>query len=139
MATVPLNRPENLNAMNEDLLQSLSDRLEELDSSPDVSVIIIRGAGRAFCTGYDIAPDNDGSRSGYLESGDVVGDRWRRRRRNAKRLLELWDLRTPVIAQVHGYCLAGGSQLALMCDLVVTADDAQIGFPAAGAGPASLP
>ncbi len=129
VATVTLNRPDKLNAMNEALLEALSSRLEELDSCDDVSAIVIRGAGRSFCAGYDIAPDNDGSRSGYLKSGDVVGDRWRLRR-NAKRILELWDLRTPVIAQVHGHCLAGGSQLALMCDLVVAADDAQIGFPA---------
>ena len=129
VATVTLNRPDRLNAMNEDLLSALSGCLQELEGSDDVSVIILRGAGRAFCAGYDIAPDNDGARSGYLKSGDVVGDRWRLRK-NAKRMLELWDLRTPVIAQVHGYALAGGSELALMCDLVIAADDAKIGFPA---------
>jgi enoyl-CoA hydratase len=129
VATVTLNRPDKRNAMNEALLEGLSGCLQELDGSDDVSVIILRGAGRAFCAGYDIEPSNDGARSGYLKSGDVVGDRWRLRR-NAKRMLELWDLRTPVIAQVHGYALAGGSELALMCDLVVAADDAKIGFPA---------
>jgi enoyl-CoA hydratase len=129
IATLTLNRPDKLNAMNEALLLQLSGRLHELDDADDVSVVIIRGAGRSFCAGYDISPDNDGKRSQFLTGGDVVGDRWRLRR-NSKRWLELWDLQTPVIAQVHGHCLAAGSELALMCDLIVAADDAEIGFPA---------
>lgn len=128
VATLTLNRPEKLNALNEALLSQFSARLEEIDRADDVSVVVVKGAGPSFCAGYDISPENDGQRSRYLKDGDVVGDRWRLRR-NSKRWLELWDLRTPVIAQVHGHCLAGGSELALMCDLVVASDDARIGFP----------
>lgn len=129
VATVTLNRPHKRNALNERLLAAFSRRMGELDASGDVSVIIVKGAGPCFSAGYDIAHANDSARSKYLKEGDVVGDRWRLRR-NSRRWLDLWELRTPVIAQVHGHCLAGASELALMCDLVVAADDAKIGFPA---------
>lgn len=129
VAKITLNRPDKLNALTETMMQDLERSLGELADSPDISVIVLRGAGRAFCTGYDITPIAGDARSRTRREGDITEDR-ERLRRVVDRWLGIWDLRVPVIAQVHGQCLAGGSELALMCDLVVMADDAQIGHPA---------
>lgn len=130
VARLTLNRPDKLNSMTETMMREMQDALIALDDDPNVSVIIIRGAGRAFCTGYDITPEKGGTRAYARENKDITGDRERLRRVVTRWFNAIWDLRTPVIAQVHGYCLAGGSELALMCDLIVAADDAQIGHPA---------
>lgn len=111
-------------------MREMQDALITLDDDPGVSCIILRGAGRAFCTGYDITPDKDGYRSAARRNMDIIGDRERLRRVVTRWFHAIWDLRTPVIAQVHGHCLAGGSELALMCDLIIAADDARIGHPA---------
>jgi enoyl-CoA hydratase len=134
IATITLNRPDKLNAMTPKLQRELFDALWRADSTAEVHVIIIRGAGRSFSAGYDIsmtyredeshAPGANGRR-GWREFDD---DTWYlerdQRLRNA-----ILDLHKPVIAQVHGYCLAGGTDLALLCDLVVAAEDAVLGFP----------
>ncbi len=131
---ITLNRPDKLNAMTPKLQRELFDALWRADSTAEVHVIIIRGAGRSFSAGYDIsmtyredeshAPGANGRR-GWREFDD---DTWYlerdQRLRNA-----ILDLHKPVIAQVHGYCLAGGTDLALLCDLIVAAEDAVLGFP----------
>ena len=119
-----LNRPEKRNALNNALRGAILAALEAADRDDQVRVTIIRGAGPAFCSGYDLSANNAVDQP-YHTAGGLgqwarhVVDGWFR----------IWDLAKPVIAQVHGYCLAGGSELATACDLVYVAQDAQIGYP----------
>ena len=121
-----LNRPEKLNAISNQLFNDLLAAVQEAEEDANVGVVVIKGAGRAFCAGYDITPDR-----GVPSSFDrgIRGDIARLERRG-RRYATLWNLNKPVIAQVHGYCVAGGTDLAQHCDLVIVAEDAQIGFPA---------
>ena len=128
ICTLTLNRPEKLNALNTDLLDALAGALQAAAADPDASVIVLRGAGRAFCSGYDLNLDDRNGPGSTIQSGDIVADRNRLRRGVDFWFDNLWNLPIPIIAQVHGYCLQGGSELALMSDLIVAADDAQIGF-----------
>jgi enoyl-CoA hydratase len=114
-----LNRPAKLNAINAELRDSLGTAIEEAATDPAVRVVVIKGSGRAFCSGYDLSqaapPDAWGWRE--LLAEDVAAT------------LAIWRCPKPVIAQVHGYALAGGLELAMACDLVVAAEDAQLGEP----------
>jgi enoyl-CoA hydratase len=119
-----LNRPAKRNAMSNSVRRVLFDELRAADQDFDVHVIIIRGAGPSFCSGYDLSPEPDDPlprphalRDGFWSRSLVEG--W----------FEMMDMSTPIIAQVHGYCLAGGSELAAACDLVYVAEDATIGYP----------
>lgn len=120
---ITLNRPEKLNAMSRQLLSDLDGALDEFERDNDASVLIIRGAGRAFCAGYDLQPV---SGSGGFT---VTSDRWGLRK-IVERWQRLWNLPKPTIAQVHGYCLAGATELVGHCDLVFASEDAQFGHPA---------
>jgi enoyl-CoA hydratase len=114
-----LNRPAKLNAISADLRDALKSAIEEAVADPAVRVIVIAGAGRAFCSGYDL-------------SEAVPSDAWGWRQVLAKDVeatLAIWRCPKPVIAQVHGYALAGGLELAMACDLVVAGEDAQLGEP----------
>src|SRR5580700_8161618 len=119
-----LNRPEKLNALSPKLLGEFDQVLNEFESDRDASVLIVRGAGRAFCAGYDLQGTQQPG-SGFTVSSDRINlhkiiERWQR----------LWAIGKPTIAQVHGYCLAGATELAGHCDLVFASDDAQFGHPA---------
>jgi enoyl-CoA hydratase len=120
-----LNRPEKLNAMSPTLLADLDGALGEFERDRQASVLIIRGAGRAFCAGYDLSapPATDGG------PFTITEDRWAMRKL-VERWQRLWNLPKPTIAQVHGYCLAGATELAGHCDIVFAAEDAQFGHPA---------
>ncbi|MCB0980691.1 MAG: enoyl-CoA hydratase/isomerase family protein [Acidimicrobiaceae bacterium] len=118
-----LNRPHKRNALNDRLRGALFDALRAADRDPDVSVVIIRGAGTCFSAGYDL-----GSRNTDVERSIAPADGWWSRH-VVNNWFEMWDMATPIIAQVHGYCLAGGTELATACDLVYVADDAQVGYP----------
>jgi enoyl-CoA hydratase len=122
---ITLDRPEKLNAMNGRLLSELDAALDEFEADPEASVLVIRGAGRAFCAGYDLTGSGGGGPGAFT----VTEDRWSLRKTIA-RWQRLWNLPKPTIAQVHGYCLAGGTELAGHCDIVFAADDAQFGHPA---------
>lgn len=119
-----LNRPAKRNALSHGLRSELFDALRSADRSPDVGVVIIRGSGSCFSAGYDLAQD-PGERPPWTISSADGG--W------ARHVLQGWfemmDLSIPLIAQVHGYCLAGGTELATACDLVYVAADAEIGYP----------
>jgi enoyl-CoA hydratase len=119
-----LNRPEKRNALNDDLRASLFDALRGADRDHEVSVIIVRGAGPCFSAGYDLG---SGGNHGVERSIATVDGWWSRHVVN--NWFEMWDMATPIIAQVHGYCLAGGTELATACDLVYVAEDASIGYP----------
>ncbi len=121
---ITLNRPDKRNPMNNVIRTEIFDALETHDKDDDVRVTIIRGAGETFCAGYDLAANNLEGQPYHTAPGAGnwprhVVDGW----------FHMWDLAKPVIAQVHGYCLAGGTELATACDLVYVAEDAKIGYP----------
>ena len=119
-----LNRPEKRNALNDALRGALFRELRAGDADPDVSVMIVRGAGSCFSAGYDLGSPNTPVERAINPGADGW---WSRHVVN--NWFEMWDMATPIIAQVHGYCLAGGTELATACDLVYVAEDAQIGYP----------
>lgn len=137
-ARITLNRPEKLNALSLELQQELNDALWEADNDTAVHAVILRGAGRAFSAGYDLSPmarnrgGDDSYTKVYRGGATFDDDAWQLER--AQRLrMAVFDMHKPVVAQVHGYCLAGGTDLALLCDIVIAAEDATIGFPPARA------
>ena len=118
-----LNRPAKRNALSNALRGELFAALEAADRDSEVRVIVIRGAGSCFSSGYDLAgvgrlPFHTAGAQGQWARHVVEG------------CFRMWDQAKPIIAQVHGWCLAGGSELAFACDLVYVAEDAQIGYPA---------
>jgi enoyl-CoA hydratase len=119
-----LNRPEKRNALNNRLRAELFEALRAADADPGVSLSIVRGAGPCFSAGYDLAADNSVGQP-YQTAGGA--GQWSRH--VVEGWFAIWDLAKPVVAQVHGYCLAGGSELATACDVVFVAEDAQIGYP----------
>jgi enoyl-CoA hydratase len=122
-----LDRPEQHNPLTPRCVREVLRAVEEFEADADARVVVIRGSGRSFSSGYGyIAEDTDPG--DFAGGGSLEGD--------ASAMLSLaagwsrlWDCAIPVIAQVHGNCLAGGTDLALHCDLVVAAQDARIGFP----------
>ncbi len=123
---ITMNRPEKRNALNHALRGQILHALTEGDADPDVRVQIVRGAGKCFSAGYDLGGGNEGQEPPFYTAG---GDgHWPRHVTTG--WMSIWDLAKPVIAQVHSFCLAGGSELATGCDLVYVAEDAQIGYPA---------
>ena len=118
-----LNRPAKRNALSNALRGEIFAALEAGDADGDVRVMIVRGAGTCFSSGYDL------SSLGELPFHTAGGQgQWARH--VVEGCFRVWDLAKPVIAQVHGWCLAGGSELAVACDLVYVAHDSQIGYPA---------
>jgi enoyl-CoA hydratase len=127
VATIYLNRPERLNALNGTARAELIAACDELAADSSVSVVVLKGRGRAFCAGADVrAPIANGLDPNYRHPGDTAAD-WLRAQRDQLFLWKVWDLPKPVIAQVHGYALGMGSLLMTMCDLVVIAEDARVG------------
>lgn len=121
---ITLNRPEKRNPLSNELRSELFHALESGDQNPDIRVTIIRGAGSCFSAGYDLQSDVSQGQPFYTAGG--LGN-WPRHVVDG--FFHIWDLAKPVIAQVHGYCLAGGTELATACDLVYVAEDAKIGYP----------
>ena len=119
-----LNRPDKRNALSNALRGALYAALEAADRDPAVRVSIVRGAGPCFSSGYDLGDDLHANQPWFTAGGD---GNWARHALEG--MFRLWDLAKPVIGQVHGYCLAGGSELAAACDLVYVADDARMGYP----------
>jgi methylglutaconyl-CoA hydratase len=119
---IELNRPEKRNALNDELVAGLKDALREADADESLRAVIIRGAGKDFCSGADLAAIQKIAGATYEENVE-----------DARSLAELFELirkvRVPVIATVHGRALAGGAGLAFGCDLVVAATSARFGFP----------
>jgi len=138
VARITLNRPDKRNALTQQMLDELYAALIEADDLTSVRCIVIEGAGQDFCAGYDISAGGD-----YVPPDQVRGfdaalyrgqsnyddDAWQLRMR-AQTRLQVFDGFKPVLAKIHGNCLAGGTDLALMCDILIAADDARIGFPA---------
>ena len=132
-ATITLNRPDHLNAIVRPMWTQLDHFVAEANRDPEVKVIVLRRAGRAFCAGFDFGSDGDLAAS--LSDGrawdpgrDAIGvtNRWDAPVPN---FMGLWSSPKPTIAAVHGWCVGGGSDMALSADLVIAAEDAQIGTP----------
>ncbi|MEJ8812984.1 crotonase/enoyl-CoA hydratase family protein [Variovorax ureilyticus] len=136
VARITLNRPDRRNALSWELLSELRAALLEADDLRSVSVIVLEGAGPDFCAGYDMksayaryAAEGDAALDYRSGSGSFDDDVWKLERFQ-ELLRTAFVVHKPVIAKVHGHCVAGGTDLALYCDMVIAADDARIGFPA---------
>lgn len=130
LAFLTLNRPKRLNALNRQLIAALETQVGRANAEADVRVIVLRGAGRAFCAGYDLQTAPQAEAAAQERSGvwDPVAD-FLGMSANVQSFMTLWRSPKPVIAQVHGWCVGGGTDLALCSDLIFMAEDAQIGYP----------
>ena len=117
-----LNRPEVLNALSADMVTALGAAIDAASADPVVRVIVLAGAGRAFCSGYDLTEEAGGEIGGPVAWRDLLAT-------DVAVTLKLLDCPKPIIAQIHGYALAGGLELAMACDLVVAADGTRLGEP----------
>lgn len=132
IAYLTLNRPDRLNAINDVMPGEIRSAAEEADRDDRVHVLVVQGAGRAFCAGYDLTDYAEGATTGIQEEmpWDPITD-YRFMKRNTDDFMALWRCSKPTIAKVHGHAVAGGSDIALCTDLLVMADDARIGYPPA--------
>lgn len=133
VARITLNRPEHLNAIHETTPDLLRAAVERANADDDVHVILLSGAGRAFCAGYDLKEYAEAPRpvkgSQDMPWDPLVDYQWMRHSTDC--FMSLWRSLKPVVAKVRGFAVAGGSDIALCCDLVVMAEDAKIGYPPA--------
>ncbi|MBT3425867.1 MAG: crotonase/enoyl-CoA hydratase family protein [Gammaproteobacteria bacterium] len=141
-ARIKLNRPEKRNALSIELVEELRDALWEADDNKAVHCVILSGSGSSFCAGYDLTParKSTGDAVERRRGRGIDDDSWMIERFQ-RSLKTLWEMHKPSIAQIHGHCLAGGTDLALYCDILIAADNANIGFPALrnmGAAPNQL-
>ncbi|MFZ4604071.1 MAG: crotonase/enoyl-CoA hydratase family protein [Caulobacterales bacterium] len=140
-ATITLNRPDKRNALSMDLLTELNIALWEADDDTEVHAVLIKGAGKDFSAGYDLTPsigisvrpklrDTQYRRGSLYEEGgaSLSDDAWRLEYSQRLRMA-VFDMHKPVVAQIQGNCLAGGTDIAFLCDMVIAADDASIGVP----------
>lgn len=132
VATITLNRPERLNTIVPPMPEELETAVEQATRDREVKVIVLRGAGRAFCAGYDFAGGFH-----HWDEAITTGGLWDPGKDllsatafgPTQRFMSIWRTPKPVIAQVHGWCVGGGSDLALCADLIIASEDAQIGTP----------
>jgi enoyl-CoA hydratase len=140
-ARVILNRPEKHNPISDKTSRELADAMWRADRDPDVHAVVLKGAGRSFCSGADLAGGPDTLRRGSSDGRPHIDDDAWQVEYGQRNMIVPFDMHKPVIAQVHGHCLAVGTVLALFCDMVICADDARIGFPPArdlGALPSNM-
>ena len=127
---ITLNRPEVLNAIDDDLPTELSEAVARADADPNIHVMVLSGAGKAFCSGYDLAhyASSDGPNKVVQDMPwDPMQDfqfMWR----NTQAFMSLFRAMKPVICKVHGFAVAGGSDIALCADMTIMGDDAKIGY-----------
>ena len=137
---ITLNRPEVLNAIDDDLPVELEAAVTEADADPEVHLMILSGAGRAFCAGYDLNHYTSSEASNTVIQDmpwDPMQDyafMWR----NTQAFMSLWRAMKPVICKVHGFAVAGGSDIALCADLTFMSETAEIGYMPARAWGLSL-
>jgi enoyl-CoA hydratase len=126
-AYLTLNRPDRLNAITREMADEIGAAVERANEDRDVHVIVVQGAGRAFSAGYDLHRYAEQGEGAQPAVWDPIRD-YQMMKRNTDSFFSLWRSLKPTIAKVHGYAVAGGSDIALSCDLVVMAEDAQIGY-----------
>ena len=136
LATITLNRPEKLNALSNNLRGELMEAMRDAEADDQVGVIILKAAGRSFSAGYDLSPARSASSDEYVDKRSKLpatgtthpgATQWARH--VVMTNWTIWELAKPVVAQIHGHCLAGGTELASVCDFRIVAKDAQIGYP----------
>jgi enoyl-CoA hydratase len=129
IARITLNRPEVMNAIDDELPGALADAVARADNDPGAHVIVLAGAGRAFCAGYDLTAYASGNK-GYTQKmpWDPMQD-YARMSDNTNKFMSLFRSKRPVICKVQGFAVAGGSDIALCSDMIVMAEDARIGYP----------
>ena len=131
IARLLLNRPDRYNAINDDMPREIRSAVEWAEDNDDIHVLIVEGAGKGFCGGYDLAhyAESEFDHPCQQESHpwDPMVD-YRVMKRNTEDFMSLWRCSKPTIAKVHGAAVAGGSDIAMCCDLLVMADDAKIGY-----------
>lgn len=133
---ITLNRPEKMNALSQELMYEFNDALHEMEADSTIRVIVVKGEGRTFSAGYDLTPARGGA-DAVVRRHKSVDDKGRRLlmgiRTGMQQITDIhmyfWNMAKITIAQVHGYAVAGGCELAMMADLVVAAEDAQLGHP----------
>jgi len=136
VATITLNRPERMNAICRGMPSEIAQAVELANEDDDIHVIVLTGAGRGFCAGYDLkefaeGPASQGATDGSSDKlWDPMVD-FNMMYRNTQDFMSLWRSHKPTIARVHGDAVAGGSDIALCCDMVIMADEARIGYPPA--------
>ncbi|MGY1433541.1 enoyl-CoA hydratase/isomerase family protein [Streptomyces reniochalinae] len=133
VAWIQIDRPAKLNALSVELMREMSNTLDIVEQDDDVRVVVLRGGDRAFSVGYDIAQE--------VEMGVSTAEQWYGGlEANIALTMKVWGLNKPVIGAVSGWCLAGGCELAMACDLIVCTDEAQFGEPEIrfGSGPVTL-
>jgi enoyl-CoA hydratase len=132
-AWIVLNRPDKLNAMNAALVAGVRDLVARAAADDEVKIVVLTGAGRAFSAGFDIAEE-------VAQKVETAQDWHRVLSADVAMTMEVWSLPKPTIAAVRGWCLAGGCELAMACDLVVCTEDARFGEPEIryGSGPVTL-
>ena len=134
---ITLNRPEKLNALSQELLYDFDAALHDMEADHTIRVIVVKGAGRAFSAGYDLTPSQKTGADAVVRRHRGVDDKGRRLlmgiRTGMQQITDIhmyfWNMAKVTIAQVHGYAVACGCEMAMMADLVVAADDAQLGHP----------
>lgn len=134
VATITLNRPDRLNTIVPPMPQELEAAIHRATADADVKVIVLRGAGRSFCAGFDFGEgfhhwDEELTSDGKWDPGKDFAVAASPSLGSVPRFMSLWRSSKPVIAQVHGWCVGGGSDLALCADLVIASEDARIGTP----------
>ena len=130
IARITLNRPEVMNAINDELPGALAAAVARADADPGVHVMVLSGAGRAFCAGSDLTYYAEGNGAGDVTQPmpwDPIKD-YRFMWANTQHFMSLWRAVKPVLCKVHGFAVAGGSDIALCADMTIMAEDAQIGY-----------
>lgn len=122
VAVLTLNRPQRLNAINKQMLGELQDALDIVEADSSVRVLVVKGAGGNFSSGFDLKEQMEARPSGAAQWREILD-------RDFQAVKRFWSLKKPTIAAVNGYCLAGGCELALCCDITIAADDATFGEP----------
>jgi enoyl-CoA hydratase/carnithine racemase len=133
VARITLNRPEKLNALSYELVDAIRDAVRRAADDDEVKVVVVRGAGRAFSAGYDLSEEV----ADKIETADA----WHHvLSQDVSVTLELMRLPKPTIAAVHGWCLAGGCELAMACDMIIASSDSKFGEPEIryGSGPVTM-
>jgi enoyl-CoA hydratase len=132
IATITLDRPDRLNAIDDRMPSEIRQATELAQADPEVHVIVVTGSGRSFCSGYDLKEYAERPDAPYSQDmpWDPMLD-FEMMFRNTQDFMALWRSYKPTIAKVRGHAVAGGSDIALACDIVVMADDALIGYPPA--------
>jgi enoyl-CoA hydratase len=132
VARLTLNRPDRGNGINRELVTELVQCVERADLDPDVHVLLLSGRGKGFCGGYDLVEYGEGEIPNHdpAQPWDPMLD-FSMMSRNVRAFMSLFHCSKPVVCKVHGFCVAGGTDMALCSDLLVIADDAKIGYPPA--------